>query len=56
MDVYRPRAEATGLAKIRAELNYRFNLGRAAFYAPGSYTKAEFPPVGLWCNAPVKRT
>lgn len=55
MDVYRPPADASGLARIKAELSYKFNLGHAAFYAPGSYAKAGFPPVGLWRHAPLLR-
>ncbi len=55
MDVYRPPEDATGLAKVKAELSYKFNLGHAAFYAPGSYTKAGFPDVGLWAKAPLLR-
>lgn len=55
MDSYRPSPEARGWQRARAELNYRFQLGHAYFYTPGSYVKSDFPEVGLWRFAPLVR-
>ncbi len=55
MDAYKPTPEVHGWARARAELNYRFQLGHAYFYTPGSYAKSGFPDVGLWRFAPLVR-
>ncbi|HKV18838.1 MAG TPA: oxygenase MpaB family protein [Mycobacterium sp.] len=55
MDCYKPSAEARGLRRLVAEVNYRAQLGHAYFYTPSSYTKSGFPPVGLWRYAPLAR-
>lgn len=55
MDTYKPSADATGVKRLMAELNYRAQLGHAYFYTPASYTKSGFPAVGLWRYAPLAR-
>lgn len=55
MDSYKPDPQARGLARAKAELNYRFQLGHAYFYTPGSYLKSDFPEVGPWRYAPLLR-
>ncbi|MCV7430854.1 oxygenase MpaB family protein [Mycolicibacterium bacteremicum] len=55
MDTYKPPADATGLRRIAAEINYRAQLGHAYFYTPSSYTKSGFPDVGWWRYAPLLR-
>lgn len=55
MNAYKPAPDATGLTRIREELNYRFQLGHAYFYTPQSYVGAGFPPIGLWRYAPLLR-
>jgi hypothetical protein len=55
METYKPPADARGLKRLAAELNYRAQLGHAYFYTPASYTKSGFPPVGLWRHAPLTR-
>ena len=55
MDSYQPSPGARGWARAKAELNYRFQLGHAYFYTPGSYVKSGFPEVGPWRFAPLVR-
>lgn len=55
MDTYKPSPDATGLRRLAAEINYRAQLGHAYFYTPSSYTKSDFPDVGLWRHAPLLR-
>jgi hypothetical protein len=55
MDAYKPDPAARGWARAKAEFNYRFQLGHAYFYTPGSYVKSGFPDVGLWRHAPLVR-
>lgn len=55
MDSYKPDSSSTGFRRLRAELNYRFQLGHAYFYTPESYKKSGFPAVGLWRFAPLVR-
>lgn len=55
MDAYKPDPGVHGWARAKAELNYRFQLGHAHFYTPGSYVKSGFPDVGLWRFAPLVR-
>ncbi|TRW88455.1 DUF2236 domain-containing protein [Mycolicibacterium sp. 018/SC-01/001] len=55
MDSYKPAADVRGWQRVRAELDYRFQLGHAHFYTPGSYVKSGFPEVGLWRFAPLVR-
>lgn len=55
MDTYKPPADATGLRRLAAEINYRVQLGHAYFHTPSSYTKSGFPDVGWWRFAPLAR-